>query len=98
MTVDDALRAMAVIDGQRDGGHSREAIVEMLHAHLLKSPEDFWERYFEVMDAVVPNQMRDLARELIMTGELTSDSSIADLDVVLTRRFGQKEQTDHASR
>ena len=91
MTEDDALKAMAAIDGQNDGTETRAAIVEVLHRRLLESPDDFWEEYFTRLDAVVPDATRQLAAKLLISGEVDENTSFGEAKKILNRHYAPKQ-------
>lgn len=83
MTVDDALKAMAAIDGQNDGSNMRKALVEILYRKLLDDPENFWETYFEAMSETRPNDYREQAKRLLRSGVVTEDTTFGDIPTII---------------
>ena len=97
MTVDDALKAMATIDGEYDGTEARAVIVEALHWHLLESPEDFWEFYFETMNAAYLNPYRLLAERLLRSGAVTEETTFGDIPALLAWDAAAAPEPDGAA-
>jgi hypothetical protein len=83
MTVDDALKALATIEGQRDGTEARAIIVAALTEQLLKNPEEFWDVYIDTMSALDPSPFRALAERLLRSGAVHGMTTIADLPAIL---------------
>jgi hypothetical protein len=83
MTIDDALRAMAVIDGQNDGSQARAALVEALHRKLIEAPENFWEEFFAMLDAAQPSPTRQIAEHLLRSGAVTTEMTFGDVPAIL---------------
>lgn len=83
MTVDDALRAMATIDGQNDGSEARMVLVEALHRKLLENPETFWEFFWESVIAATPNHVREQAERLLRSGVVTEETTFDDIPAIL---------------
>lgn len=83
MTIDDALKAMAAIDGQHDGSEARAAVVESLYHKLLESPEEFWEFYFDTLSAAEPNPYRELAERLLQSGLVDEETTFGDMPAIL---------------
>ena len=71
MTLDDAVRAMSVIEGLRDGSGANAVIVQALNRKLLEDPENFWEFYFETLNAAHPNPYSALAERLLRGGTVS---------------------------
>lgn len=83
MTVDDALIAMARTDELDDGTDARAVIVEALHRKLLEDPENFWDAFFEALNELRPDPVREVAERLLRSGAVTEDTTIADIPVIL---------------
>jgi hypothetical protein len=83
MTIDDVLRTMAVIDGQNDGSQARAVLVEALHLKLLEDPENFWEFYFDTLNAAHPSPYRILAERLLRSGAVNEETTIGDIPAIL---------------
>ena len=75
MTVTDALKAMATLEGQRDGSEARAAIVEALTERLLKDPEEFWDSFFETMSTLDPSPERVVAEKLLRSGVVNPETT-----------------------
>jgi hypothetical protein len=71
MSIDDALKALATIEGQR-------ALTEQ----LLKNPEEFWDVYIDTMSALDPSPFRALAERLLRSGAVHGMTTIADLPAI----------------
>ena len=72
MTINDALLAMARIDGLHDGTPERTMVAEALHRKLIEYPETFWDEFFAVV-----NPPREEA--LNQLGQLGIDATFSDL-------------------
>ena len=78
MTVDDALKAMAVLDGQQDGTEARALIVKALTKQLLQDPERFWDFYFETLNTANPSPYKRLAEELLKGGAVDETTTFGE--------------------
>ena len=87
MTIDEALQAMSCLDGQQDGTSDRAALVEKLYRKLLEDPETFWEEFFSRLDAVQPNSARNLAMKLLISGEVTSETTFEEAEKLLANYY-----------
>jgi hypothetical protein len=73
---------MAAIDGQHDGTAARMVLVEALHRHLLEDPENFWDFWFETLNAQ-HNHYREIAERLLRSGVVNDDTTFADIPAIV---------------
>ncbi len=78
MKVEDALIAMRCIDEQNDGSEARAAIVATLHQKLMEDPENFWDTFFETLNALQDDPFRELAEQMLRSGAVHGLTTIAD--------------------
>lgn len=71
MTVESALGIMAVID------QHGPIVAGILHRKLIESPETFWEEFFSLLNP--ENAIRELAVELLESGEVTTFADLPSL-------------------
>jgi hypothetical protein len=94
MTVDDALLAMARADELHDGTAARAVIVEALHHKLLEDPENFWEAFFEALNELRPDPMRELAERLLRSGAVHELTRISDIPAIVADEYLSKQGND----
>lgn len=86
MTIDEALRAVAVIESLYDGTEaSKDKIVRLVN-ELIERPEMFWQRYLEIHNP--PSQ---LAIALINSGAVDDQTTFADLKRIMEANSEQGE-------
>jgi hypothetical protein len=83
MTVDQALQAMAAIDGQRDGTEARAVLVAALNQKLLTDPEHFWDFYWEAVNRARSNHFRDLVERLLRSGSVDETTTLEEIPAIL---------------
>ena len=99
MTVEDALKAMTAIDGQNDGSDARMALAEALYLKLLEDPENFWEFFWESVNARQPSHARELSERLLRSGAVTEATTFDDIPAILAWDAAAMEQwTNDGSR
>ena len=79
MTIEDAVKAMGVIEAQNNGTEARAVLVEKLNQRLIENPESFWDYYLAVLDAAGPNSYRDLAERLLRSGAVDERTTLTEL-------------------
>lgn len=83
MTIEDAVKAMGVIEAQNNGTEARATLVEALNQKLLENPEVFWDFYFETLDAAGPNMYRELAERLLRSGAVDERTTLTELPAIV---------------
>jgi hypothetical protein len=88
MTIEDALKAMACIEGLYDGTQKGAEMIGRLVVELIERPDTFWEVYFETVSA--DNPTRKQAETLMRGGKITPATTFGQALHILTRAGDEK--------
>ena len=56
-----------------------------LFRELIENPRNFWLYYLETTDAAAPSPTRQLADEMVRSGEVNDNTTLADAKEILDR-------------
>ena len=81
MTVNDAIKAFAVIERLHDGTQATSERMARLTQTLLEDPESFWVVFFEAVTADSPFRVK--AEALLRSGAIDATTKFSELPGIL---------------